>query len=146
MAGRQMNWLLALIAGSSPDDKPLDPIRIQKGIFLLQQTGVIPRGDRYEYRAFSYGPAAFAIYDDLRFLQTEGAVVGEESEGHSFHLYRATLLGRRQADAFRAQLHAKTRQELDSVRVLVADKTFRELLEYVYSRYPKYAEKSVVSL
>lgn len=146
MAGRQMSWLLALIAGSSPDDDLLDPIRIQKGIFLLQQDGVIPKPDRYKFMPYNYGPAAFGIYDDIRLLQADGLVIEQPSERHSYQVYRATPAGRKRAEGFLGSLPADVAARVMTTRSLVAGKEFRELLEYVYSRYPKYAEKSVVSL
>lgn len=146
MPGQQMSWLLALVAGSGPDDPLLDPIRIQKGLFLLQQENVVPRADRYHYQPYSYGPAAFGIYDDLRTLEAEELVEVEPLPGHTYSVYRATPLGRRRAEDFRRQLKHHNAAKLDETRRTVASLSFRDLLEHVYSRYPKYAEKSVVSL
>jgi hypothetical protein len=45
---RPRDWLLLLLALRQAEE-PLDPVRLQKGMFLLAQEGGLPPSDRYEF-------------------------------------------------------------------------------------------------
>lgn len=122
----------------------LDPIRLQKGMFLFAQDEVSQEDERYQFVPYNYGPMSTQIYKDLERLEDEGHVEAISVEGQSWARYVATergllqardLLGREPSEEVARRLHAIKRE--------VASKTFSALLDDVYDRYPAYAAKSI---
>jgi hypothetical protein len=51
------DWLLLLLAFKAESDSPaLDPIRVQKGMFLVAEEGGLPAEERYDFTPYSWGP------------------------------------------------------------------------------------------
>jgi hypothetical protein len=142
----QRGWLMLLLGVG--DARALDPIRIQKGMFLLAQEGDLREEERYSFRAYDYGPFSSRIYDDLDALADEGLVAREAVPGYTWSRFRLTPAGLSEAQSLADQLNDR---QLVSVRFLVGLKkdvlslSFNQLLQYVYSRYPDYAKNSVFS-
>lgn len=122
----------------------LDPVRLQKGMFLDAKEGAVSEGDRYSFVPYNYGPMSAQIYSDLDDLVSEDLVKEVPVRGQSWSRYVATdkgfqvgreLLSRQPSD--------QIAQHLYRIKKEVASKTFKALLEDVYERYPEYAEKSV---
>jgi uncharacterized protein YwgA len=122
----------------------LDPVRLQKGMFLDAQESGAQEDDKYEFIPYNYGPMSAQIYSDLKDLVSEGLIEAVPVKGQSWSRYVATdkglqegreLLGREPSDA--------VAQHLYRIKKDVASKTFKALLEDVYDKYPAYAEKSV---
>ncbi len=135
--------LLLLIAlDGAPEG--LDPIRLQKGMFLFAQDEVSQESERYKFVPYNYGPMSTQIYKDLERLESEGHVEAISVEGQSWARYVATekgliqardLLGKEQSEAAARRLHA--------IKQEVASKTFSAILDDVYDRYPEYAANSI---
>lgn len=122
----------------------LDPIRLQKGMFLFAQDEASHEDERYEFVPYNYGPMSPQIYKDLERLEDEGHVEAISVEGQSWARYVATerglirardLLGKEQSEAAARRLHA--------IKQEVASKTFSAILDDVYDRYPEYAANSI---
>jgi uncharacterized protein YwgA len=139
------DWLLVLAALKGPATG-LDPVRLQKGMFLLAQEGGIPAEEAYGFEPYNYGPMSRELYRDLDALEAAGLVERVDVPGQSWHRYRASERGRASAQRLineagpNAQASARRLYEIK--RDIVA-KNFSVLLNDVYERYPLYATKSV---
>jgi uncharacterized protein len=139
------DWLMLFIAFEGAPNG-LDPVRLQKGMFLFERETDVPPQEKYRFRAYNYGPMSKAIYDDLDGLVAHGLVEKVPVEGQSWGRYRPTKVGIEQGaallDAALAQ-HPDATQHLFRTKAAVADVSFDDLLTDVYERYPEYAEKSI---
>ena len=131
------DWLLLMVAARAED--PIDPVRLQKGLFLLAMEGGLPPAERYAFEPYSYGPMSRAIYRDVRRLETAGLVERVAVPGFGWRALRATPAGVTRAGAFPAEAVEAVR----GTRAVVDRRSFADLLEYVYERYPEYATRSV---
>lgn len=141
MQARDRLLLFVALDGAS---RGLDPVRLQKGMFLDAQENAIEEGERYVFVPYNYGPMSAQIYADLEDLVADGLIEAVPVKGQSWSRYIATdkglkegrkLLGREPSDT--------VAQNLYRIKKDVASKTFKALLEDVYDKYPEYAEKSV---
>lgn len=122
----------------------LDPVRLQKGMFLdAQESGAGP-GEKYTFVPYNYGPMSAQIYSDLERLVAEDLVVEKPVEGQSWSRYVPTEKGLEAGRELLAQeASGGVAKDLHRIKKEVASKTFKALLEDVYERYPNYASKSV---
>jgi uncharacterized protein YwgA len=124
----------------------LDPVRLQKGMFLFSQEADAPSIEKYEFRPYNYGPMSRTVYDDLDVLVAAGLVERTPVEGQSWSRVRPTEAG---IERGRQLVDQAMRARPDAARFLfktkqfVASQTFEALLENVYERYPDYATKSI---
>jgi uncharacterized protein YwgA len=124
----------------------LDPVRLQKGLFIFAAETDVPAAEKYEFRPYNYGPMSRDIYGDVDQLVAEGLVERVPVEGQSWSRYRPTRRGVERGSELLADAKAR---HLDAARKLydtkgtVASMTFDALLEDVYDRYPDYATQSV---
>ena len=143
---RPRDWLVLLLGIG--DARALDPIRIQKGMFLLAQEGALRSEERYSFRAYDYGPFSSRIYSDLDDLVDEGYVIREAVPGYTWSRFRLSPTGLAEAHVLAARLSDRQRA---SVRFLarlkrdVLSLSFNKLLRHVYDQYPDYAKNSVFS-
>jgi uncharacterized protein len=139
------DWLLILVALRGPAEG-LDPIRLQKGMFLFAQEGGAPRDEVYEFVPYNYGPMSREVYRDLDELVDEGLLDASAVSGHTWQRYRATDAGRRHAQQLLDDGDAPTvdaARRLYDIKQSIADMSFARLLNDVYDRYPEYAARSV---
>jgi uncharacterized protein len=139
------DWLLLFIAYEGAPSG-LDPVRLQKGMFLFAQEADVPEGEKYAFRAYNYGPMSRDIYDDLDQLVAAGVVEEVPVEGQSWSRYRPTAGGVRRGEELLGEaknLRADAAQQLYDTKHSVASMTFNALLEDVYERYPEYATESL---
>jgi len=139
------DWLMLLISYEGAP-QGLDPVRIQKGMFLFSQEADVPRAERYDFGPYHYGPMSRQIYDDVDALVASGLVEPAPVEGQSWSRFKPTPRG---IEHGRELLRQAMSQRPTAARYLyetkqsVASQTFEALLENVYERYPRYASKSV---
>jgi uncharacterized protein YwgA len=131
------DWLLLLL------DSGLDPIRIQKAMFLFAQESGAPDEDRYGFRPYNWGPFSQLIYSDLEALQQRGLVERVPKPGTTYALYQRTGDGDATATRLRSQADQGLIAGLDDVKETVSRLSFEGLLRYVYTKYPEYAVNSV---
>src|SRR3954451_22612738 len=87
------DWLLLFLSPEALglDDEPLDPIRIQKGLFLLSIRG--PERGLYSFRPYNWGPFSPDIYADLRWLEAQHLITNQTPPGQTWSVYRSTVRG-----------------------------------------------------
>lgn len=141
------DWLLLLLAYQGAPDG-LDPVRIHKGLFLLREdpAAAPAPAEAYEFIPYNFGPMSKQVYADLDALVAEGLASAKRVEGQSWALFRATPRGLRRAEQVVEQMGSSdipVARRLFDIKQLVAEKTFAELVEYVYDRFPAYEARSV---
>src|SRR5581483_6346292 len=131
------DWLLLLLA--LENTRPLDPVRLQKGMFLLAEEAGLDPGEQYSFRAYDYGPFSASIYNDIEELIAEGLVEAQPATGYRWSRYVITSEGLMQARAFVAAMDERqlvAARWLSDLKVNVLSKSFSDLLSYVYQRHP----------
>jgi uncharacterized protein len=141
------DWLLLLLAYRGAPDG-LDPVRVQKSLFLLwkEAGGGLAPNELYDFIAYNYGPMSKDIYSDLDELVDEGLVHREAVAGQNWSRVRASPNGLLAAEKLVGTLdysHAAAAQDLFDIKQRVAGMTFGELVEYVYDRWPEYEEQTI---
>lgn len=139
------DWLLLLVAEARTSDG-LDPVRIQKGLFLLAQEGDLLEGERYGFKAYNYGPMSVDVYRDLDVLLDTRHCRALPVPGYAWVRYRSTDRGGVRAAKVKRQVAEQsptTLARLGDIEQILASKNFGDLLTHVYERYPRYASRSV---
>ena len=139
------DWLLLLIA-ARPVRDGLDPIRLQKGMFLLAREGGIRPRERYWFVPYNYGPMSPALYRDLERLEEAGLVERALVLHESWRRLTPTRAGLDRARALRRRARRQSPDavaELARVKRTIVDMTFADLIADVYRRYPYFARRSV---
>jgi hypothetical protein len=140
----RQQWLLLFISGTAlgTEDSPLDPVRIQKGLFLLEMSG--RAGHLYDFQPYNWGPFSAEIYRDLDTLVASGFVAEDPVPGHTWRQYRTTAHGESQARQFATAAPADTLDWLARARLYVTGQPFARLLRDIYRRFPQYAAQSLL--
>jgi hypothetical protein len=139
------DWLLLFVALDS-EAAGLDPLRIQKGLFLLAQEGGLARNERYWFVPYNFGPMSPRLYRDVEALVRQRLLEHCVVEGRRWRPVRATRAGQERArqlvdDATPRELAAIER--LRGIRRFVCGVNVTRLLSVIYERYPAFAEHSV---
>ena len=137
------DWLLLLLdrealGADGPDE--LDPVRIQKGMFLLSERG--PARDIYKFRAYDWGPFSPGIYADLAMLTAAGELEESRVPGRTWSTYRVTPSGHEKAAASTTQVSSANLTWLKQAREFLTTRSFAQLLREIYDLYPRYAVNS----
>ena len=140
----KQDWLLLLLGFKTPQGTPkLDPVRIQKGMFLMAEEGGLSAGETYSFEPLHYGPYSRELRGDLDSLVAANLVNTNQVPGYTWNEYRPTSRGLERArellkNAPTPQVHC-----LFDIKVQITGDSFVDLLRRVYKKYPKYAENSV---
>lgn len=86
------DWLALFLALEGAPDG-LDPVRIQKGMFLFAMQGEIDPAERYPFKPYDYGPMSTGVYVDLERLAREGLLVRSPVVGKRWSRFSATDAG-----------------------------------------------------
>jgi uncharacterized protein YwgA len=139
----RQDWLLLAIA---VDADGLDPIRVQKAMFLFAQEAGVSAAERYSFVAYNYGPMSRGVYRDVEALVRRGLLERRPVEGQRWSSLQATDAGharaRERLEATMAREPAAAARLREIVRTVQA-LDFAGLLDIVYARYPEYAKRSV---
>jgi uncharacterized protein YwgA len=138
------DWLLLYIALKGAP-AGLDPVKIQKGMFLMAMEGELPEAESYGFSPYLYGPMSREIYRDVERLEENGLVRGEPVPGYSWKRYTATAGGTEVARHLLDEADPRAARKLFEIKEQVASQSFPTLLRDVYARYPQYATRSVFS-
>ncbi len=122
----------------------LDPIRLQKGMFLFAMDEGSNPSEVYDFVPYNYGPMSVQIYRDLESLAEQGLVEAKEVKGQSWSRYTATEAGLVAArELLRKEPSEEAARLLYAIKADVSSHSYKEVLEDVYDRFPEYASKSV---
>lgn len=136
------------------DEEPIEGrTRLQKMVFLMQkelekrdQSGAVEL--EYDFIPYDYGPFSKELYDDLDTMIDQEFVDDTEEplrSGKVKYIYEIEDNGEELVDS-----EAEKWEDIDAIMQLAQeikqeynDMLLSELIEYVYSEYPDYAERSV---
>ncbi len=140
--------LLPLAALAVTEDGRLEGItRFQKLVFLAQREreGAAP----YDFRADSYGPFSQDLYDDIDRLVAAGLIDYDEEEtdfGNTKQVYKLTQMGKNAIENSSDDDFPVSVAELTTLGDEFESVDLWDLLEYVYTEYPRTARNSELSL
>jgi hypothetical protein len=138
------DWLLLLIAAQGAPGG-LDPVRLQKGMFLLAEGASLPARERYRFVPYNYGPMSAAIYGDAEALVRAGLAERRAVPGYSWTRVAVTAAGRARARALAAHDASVTpsrARRVAQIKREIAGLGFSALLREIYRRYPEFAARS----
>jgi len=140
--------LLPLATLAVAEDGEMEGItRFQKLVFLAQRErdGAEP----YEFRADDYGPFSPDLYDDIDQLVAADLIDYDEQTtdiGNTKQVYSLTETGRRAVENSDTDDFPVSDEELAALGDEFEDVDLWDLLEYVYTEYPRMARNSELSL
>jgi hypothetical protein len=143
VAQDRSGWLVLLLdrdALGATGPEELDPVRVQKGMFLLSKRG--PARGLYAFRAYDWGPFSSAIYSDLDALVAQGYLDRQRVPGRTWCTYRVTPSGHEVASGMAQQIGAANVGWLRSAREFLTTRSFAQLLREIYEEYPDFAVNS----
>jgi len=117
----------------------MSPIQIMKSLFLFKQSEK-PQ-DFYEFFPYLYGPCSFDVYSDLKKLINEG-LIAEYPSGSYWSFYGITSRG----EEILKKEKIEREEKLEEIKKFVLSKSFLELLQYIYSNYPEFAQNSIINI
>lgn len=139
------DWLLLLVARHA-EPRGLEPVRVQKALFLHAREGGIPARERYWFVPYNYGPMSPALYRDLERMEDEGLLERTLVLDESWRRLTVTPAGMERARSLRRRARRRSPQavaELTRIKRAIVGMTFAELIADVYRRYPYFARRSV---
>jgi hypothetical protein len=134
------DWLLLLFDGA---DRPLDRVRIQKAMFLFAMRSTAPEEQKYAFEPYNYGPFSFALYPELSRLVREGLLATESVSWMSSPVYSLSAEGSEATKELKRNAPPRRLTLLYDLREWVMARSFTQLLNDIYARYPDYAVNSV---
>jgi uncharacterized protein len=138
------DWTLLVIAASP--EKPLQPVHLQKALFLLDRNlsrAQLQVNAFYEFEPYDYGPFCSDIYSDAEELCHEGLVHIDQHLWLSYRQYLVTKPGQAKAEELREMLTRDVTAYLDDVVRWVTSLSFRQLIAAIYKAYPAMKVNSV---
>ncbi len=69
-----------LLIAHEASPRGLEPVRVQKALFLLAREGDIPRDEQYRFVPYNYGPMSVGVYRDVAALVAAGLAPGQRPE------------------------------------------------------------------
>lgn len=145
--------LLPLALMYAGDGEPIEGrTRLQKLVFLMQkrleEAGEDPlQSDDYEFVPYDYGPFSKELYDDLDATIARGMVEGREEdlgEDKVKYDYEIQDQGKQWVGDQLSKEEAQRILELaEEIKDEYGEVNLSDLIDEVYSRYPKYAENSI---
>jgi hypothetical protein len=167
--------LLVLLHARGASGRENEPIlgitRLQKLLFLLWKEGNFYKAvpDLYNFKAYDFGPCMDDLYDDLEFTQSIGLVaVAESAEASEFDNgdeaafmqslglrmpkqkirrdYSLTESGIEASTDLFSDLSTQDIEAVENIKRRFNGMPVLDLLRYVYNKYPKFAERSVLTI
>jgi uncharacterized protein YwgA len=137
------DWLILLLGFKGADGPALDPVRVQKGMFLFAQESGAGEAERYSFEPYNYGPYSFELRDDLRHLVAEGLAEAQPVPGYTWNKYKLTAAGMERAQAVRDGSQRELAKKVFQIKQRITGKSFNALLRDVYDDYPEFASNSI---
>jgi uncharacterized protein YwgA len=123
------------------ETEPLDRLRMQKGVFLLERRGPEEWREAYAFGPYNWGPYSGALNSDLAELVVDGLLTAEHRIGR-YPAYRTTALGEKWLNEQLSGTPDVHGDFVKKTRRFVTTRSFSKLLRDVYAAYPKYATRS----
>ncbi len=135
------DWvLLSLFAA---EGHSLQPVQLQKSLFLLGQSGTVNGRWFFKFVPYDYGPYSRAIYDEADVLRDEGLVAVTPSPHVKWRQYSLSSAGRDEATALVAKASPRAWSYLGSAVEWVQSLSFTELVRSIYAHFPDFKRNSV---
>lgn len=140
------DWLLIFLSSGADgvSSRALDPVRIQKGMFLLSKRGPASARNAYDFEPYNWGPFSRQVYRDLDELENAGLIQRSPVEGQSWSVFTCTPEGALKAAAISESVSPEDRTWLLGLRSFVQQHSFAGLLKAIYEAYPEYATRSML--
>jgi len=143
MDRRLLPLLLASDAcAGSAESEPLDRLRMQKGVFLLDRRGPASWNELFTFTPYDWGPYSFDLASTVEDLVAGGLLDKEPFPGRRYMRYRTTPAGERLIEKLADQVSPDERTFVQAVRTYVGSRPFARLLREVYKAYPAFAVNS----
>jgi uncharacterized protein YwgA len=123
------------------ETEPLDRLRMQKGVFLLERRGRTEWNTAFEFTPYDYGPYSFDLASTVDQMVADGLLSKEPFPGRRYSRYRTTALGEQVLDADN-ELSERDLSFVSRTRKYVNTRSFSRLLREVYQEYPEFAVNS----
>lgn len=127
---------------SSFGESDLSPVKLQKSLFLVGQSGLADLPvDYYKFIAYDYGPFCKEVYDDINALERQGFILVSKTNQRSFPLYVTTEAGKDVAASINISedLALYISQVVEWMKPL----NFSQLVSSIYRKFPSYSTNSV---
>src|ERR687884_1529187 len=134
------DWLTLLLAYKGAHGPALDPVRIQKGMFLFSEEGGAPESERYVFEPYHYGPYSSAVKQDVDLLVAKGLAARVPVPGYTWDRHKLTEAGMARARVIFDEAPKASARKLYEIKQEITGVGFSQLLKSVYERYPGYAE------
>lgn len=121
------------------ESQPLDRLRMQKGVFLLEMGGPASWRQLFEFKPYDWGPYSRDLASSLTNLASDGYLEKDRVPRGRYHAYRTTPLGE---DYISEELGDHEERFIADVREFVTSRPFAQLLRDVYAAHPEYATRS----
>lgn len=135
--------LLCFIALPEGKTNVLSPIQIMKGMFLIKQE--LNVSNFYEFKPYLYGPCSLEVYEDIqRFIEENLILLLPSIRG--WKLYTISSKGMEKFKAISKTMDEEFLENMRRIKKIVMEKSFIELLKYVYEKYPEFAINSIINI
>jgi uncharacterized protein YwgA len=124
------------------ETQPLDRVRMQKGVFLLEMKGPDAWRNAYQFVPYDWGPYSPDLSDDVRSLLRDGEMSTLHFDGFRYGEFRTTAAGLHLLAEVIEGPDELVAEFVREVREFVTTRTFSRLLRDVYSAFPDYATRS----
>ena len=145
----EIKQIIPLAILNAADDHRIEGrTRFQKLVFLVQEEGVTRDMNLYDFIEYDYGPFSKPLLDDLEMLESEDLIEINQTRtfgGSKQYNHKLTAEG---ADLFEKLLDFEQVSELNEAAKEVVreynNEKISDILDYVYKKYPRFQEKSVI--
>lgn len=135
--------MLCFIALPEGKTNVLSPIQIMKGMFLIKQE--LNVSNFYEFKPYLYGPCSLEVYEDIqRFVEENLILLLPSIRG--WKLYTISSKGMEKFKAISKTMDEEFLENMRRIKKIVMEKSFIELLKYVYEKYPEFAINSIINI
>ncbi len=138
------DWSLLVIAAAG--GKHLQPVQLQKALFLLSQNlsqQQLRVRSFYEFAPHDYGPFSSQAYRDADALEAQSLAHVDRPPVTRYKLYSVTEEGLKRARELRAELQPSVVKYLDAVVEFTRRLSFNQLVSAIYKAYPAMKANSV---
>lgn len=137
------DWTLLVLAAAQ--DAPLQPVQLQKALFLLGKRLPQAVGEHYyQFHPYHYGPFNAEVYRDADALETSGLAF--VAQGAGWRTYGATPAGIEQAKVLERELMREDGSVSIFIKKLVAwvqSLSFESLVKSIYAEFPEFRAASI---